>query len=47
MTATLTAAILFTSLVAVFLIMELDRRWGGVIRISGEPMINALNHFTK
>jgi len=33
--------------VAVFLIMELDRPWGGMIQISGAPMINALNHFAK
>jgi hypothetical protein len=33
--------------VAVFLIMELDHPLGGMIRISGEPMRNALNHFAK
>ena len=33
--------------VAVFLIMELDRPWGGVIRISGEPMCNVLAQFAK
>jgi hypothetical protein len=32
---------------AVFLIMELDHPLGGMIRISGEPMRNALNHFAK
>lgn len=33
--------------VAVFLIMELDHPLGGMIRISGEPMRNALNHFAR
>lgn len=33
--------------VAVFLIMELDRPWGGMIRISGEPMLQALNDMAK
>jgi hypothetical protein len=32
---------------AVFLIMELDQPMGGVIRISSEPMLNALNQFTN
>jgi hypothetical protein len=31
---------------AVFLIMELDQPLGGMIRLSGEPMVNALNLFT-
>lgn len=32
---------------AVFLIMELDEPFGGTIRISSEPMRNALAHLTK
>jgi hypothetical protein len=32
---------------AVFLIMELDQPFGGVIRISGEPMQKALSQFAK
>ena len=32
---------------AVFLIMELDQPFGGMIRISSEPMLSALNHLTK
>jgi hypothetical protein len=32
---------------AIFLILELDQPFGGVIRISSEPMINALNQFGK
>jgi hypothetical protein len=32
---------------AVFLIMELDQPFGGMIRISSEPMVIALNHLTK
>jgi hypothetical protein len=32
---------------AVFLILELDRPLGGLIRISSEPMINALNQLAK
>ena len=32
---------------ALFLIMELDEPFGGTIRISSEPMLNALNHLTK
>ena len=30
--------------VAVFLIMELDHPWGGMIRISSEPMLQRLEH---
>ena len=32
---------------ALFLIMELDQPFRGLIRISSEPMLNALNHLTK
>lgn len=32
---------------AIFLILELDQPFGGVIRISNEPMVNALNQFAK
>jgi len=32
---------------AIFLILELDQPFSGVIRISSEPMINALNQFGK
>ena len=32
---------------AIFLILELDQPFGGVIRISSEPMVNALNHVAK
>jgi len=32
---------------ALFLIMELDEPFGGAIRISSEPMQNALNHLTN
>jgi hypothetical protein len=32
---------------AIFLILELDQPFGGVIRISSEPMLNALSQFTK
>ena len=32
---------------AVFLVMELDQPFGGVIRISGEPMQRALSQFAK
>lgn len=32
---------------AIFLILELDQPFGGVIRISSEPMVNALNQVTK
>jgi hypothetical protein len=43
--ALIAAAVSVTS--AVFLIMELDQPLGGMIRISGEPMGNALSLFTK
>jgi hypothetical protein len=33
--------------IAVFLILELDHPLGGLIHISGEPLRNALDHFTK
>src|SRR6516225_12235067 len=32
---------------AIFLILELDQPFGGVIRISSEPMLNALSQFAK
>jgi maleate cis-trans isomerase len=32
---------------AIFLILELDQPFGGVIRISSQPMVNALNQFGK
>jgi hypothetical protein len=33
--------------VAVFLVIELDHPLGGMIRLSSEPMLNALGHFAK
>jgi hypothetical protein len=39
------AAVSVTS--AVFLIMELDQPMGGIIRVSGEPLMNVLNQFAK
>jgi hypothetical protein len=32
---------------AIFLILELDQPFSGVLRISGEPMLNALSEFAK
>jgi Protein of unknown function (DUF4239) len=32
---------------AIFLILELDQPFGGMIRISSEPMVNALSQFAK
>jgi len=32
---------------AIFLILELDQPFGGLIRISGEPMLNALHQLAK
>jgi hypothetical protein len=32
---------------AIFLILELDQPFGGVIRISSEPMLNAMHQFAK
>ena len=32
---------------AIFLILELDQPFGGVIRISSEPMLNAMSQFAK
>ena len=32
---------------AIFLILELDQPFGGLIRISSEPMLNALSHLAK
>ncbi len=43
--ALIVAAVSVTS--AVFLIMELDQPLGGMIRISDEPMLNALKLFTE
>jgi hypothetical protein len=37
----------FSVACAVFLILELDHPFGGLIRIPSEPMINALNHLAK
>jgi hypothetical protein len=32
---------------AIFLILELDQPFGGLIQISSEPMLNALGHLAK
>src|SRR5215510_12262162 len=32
---------------AIFLILELDQPFGGILRISSEPMVNALSQFAK
>lgn len=32
---------------AIFLILELDQPFGGLIQISSQPMLNALNHLAK
>ena len=32
---------------AIFLILELDQPFGGLIQISSEPMLNALSHLAK
>jgi len=32
---------------AIFLILELDKPFDGLVRISSEPMVNALNHLMK
>ncbi len=48
--ATTTLALVSAALsvaVAVFLVVELDHPLGGMIRLSSEPMLNALNHFAK
>ena len=37
----------FSVACAVFLILELDHPFGGLIRIPSEPMIHVLNHFAK
>jgi len=45
--ATAIAALLVAALsvsAAIFLILELDHPFGGLIQISSEPMLNALNH---
>jgi hypothetical protein len=48
--ATTTLALISAALsvaVAVFLVVELDHPLGGMIRLSSEPMVNALNHLAK
>ena len=48
--ATTTLALVSAALsvaVAVFLVVELDHPLGGMIRLSSEPMLNALNQFAK
>jgi hypothetical protein len=48
--ATTTLALVSAALsvaVAVFLVVELDHPLGGMIRLSSEPMLNALNQFDK
>jgi hypothetical protein len=45
-TFALTAAVISVA-GAVFLIIELDRPLGGIIRISSEPMVNALTQLSK
>jgi len=32
---------------AIFLILELDQPFGGLIQISSEPMLNALSHLAE
>jgi hypothetical protein len=32
---------------AIFLILELDQPFGGLIQISNQPMLNALSHLAK
>jgi len=47
---TATLALLISALSvagAIFLILELDRPFGGLIRISSQPMLNALSQFAK
>jgi hypothetical protein len=48
--ATTTLALVSAALsvaVALFLVVELDHPLSGTIRLSSEPMLNALNHFAK
>jgi len=48
--ATATLALVISALSvsgAIFLILELDRPFGGLVRISSEPMLQALNHLTR
>ncbi|HTY89401.1 MAG TPA: hypothetical protein VMB80_18270 [Candidatus Acidoferrum sp.] len=48
--ATATLALLVSALAAsgaIFLILELDRPFGGLIQISNQPILNALNRFAK
>jgi hypothetical protein len=48
--ATVTITLLVSALSvagAIFLILELDRPFGGLIRISSEPMVNALSQLAK
>ena len=37
----------FSVACAIFLILELDHPFGGLIRVPGEPMINVLSHLAK
>jgi hypothetical protein len=32
---------------AIFLILELDQPFGGLVKISSQPMVNALKHLAK
>ncbi len=48
--ATATAALTISALAtaaAIFLILELDRPFSGVLRISNEPMLNVLSQLTQ
>jgi len=48
--ATVILALMISALAvagAIFLILELDEPFGGLIRISSEPMLNALHQFAK
>ena len=47
-TATLALTVSAVSVAgAIFLILELDRPFGGMIQISSEPLVNALQHLAK
>jgi hypothetical protein len=37
----------FSVACAIFLILELDHPFGGLIRIPSEPVVNALSHLTQ
>ncbi len=48
--ATATTALMMSALAAaaaIFLILELDRPFSGVLRISNEPMLNVLNQLAQ